>query len=148
MVDGVEADGICQCDHGGLGVRVVARDEQQQPVAVAGRAPVGAELRPDHRVEGLDDVRPHQVRGDQLARGRPVLLEVGQRAITPGSVIGGIDDDLARKGPGRQLVIEEKRHREHDHVAGRCGGRDVRGSVRVLAEFADERRETLGADAS
>ena len=73
------------------------------------------------------------MRGDQLARRRAVVLQRGDVAVAAGVVIGGIDDDLAGERRGRQPVVEEEGHREHDDLAGRRGGRDVVGRVRMRA---------------
>ena len=137
-VDRVEAELVEQVRHRGLGVAIVAGDDQRATVLRARRPSVGGQLRGVDMVERLDDLRRRQVRLQQLGRGRRLVVELGNVAVPLRVVVVGVDHDLPRERRDRHVPIVPERHGHHHEVAGlrRIHGR--RGA-RLRPELGDER---------
>ena len=128
-VDRVEAELVKQRADRGLGVSVVAGNDERAAILRARRPPVGGELRGVDMVERLDDLRRRQVRLQELGRSRRLLVEFGNVSIPLRIVIVCVDHNLPRKRLDRHLTIVLEWHRDHDNISslrrvdgGRCAG--------------------------
>ena len=124
-VDRVEADGVEEPDHGGLGGLVVAGDRQRAAVGGARRAGKRAQVLVEDVVEDLDHVSADKVLGEQLAARGRVVVQHGDVAVAGRVVVARVEHGLADQRLDGHGGVGAQRHAHHDEVAdgGRLGGR-------------------------